>query len=109
MRVSTFVLGLSLGVIGSANADLVDDVSDTLALCSDCLSTGGDGDCTDECNVIGNLDDAVNSCCDWWACSSCPQTKATTTTKPAPPPKTTTTTTSELFVVNQQTEERMKE
>lgn len=99
MRVTALLL-LSTP-LAFVSADLMDSAVGATADCLACLATGGDGDCTDECDVIGNVDDAVHSCCDWWSCSECPPeavkdsttTAAVTTTtrKVVPPPKTTTT------------------
>jgi hypothetical protein len=74
------LLGASAAVV---RAQVVDSVKDALADCVECLQTGGDGDCTDECDVIGNADDAVNKCCSWWSCSTCEDAATQATTKAA--------------------------
>lgn len=100
MRTSAIALLLGASALSAVvvRSQVVDSLKDALADCTTCLQTGGDGDCTDECDVIGNADNAVNSCCSWWSCSTCDEAPAvttqssrkTTTTRPARDRVTTT-------------------
>ncbi len=89
LQLSAVVAGDPVGSIGDATRD-----------CVQCLATGGDGDCSDECDVINNADNAENQCCAWWSCSSCPTVAATAaatttaTTVVATTPATTKSTAS---------------
>jgi hypothetical protein len=91
MRTSLMLVTAAASMSGAAAIDWGDVLGDTLTDCSTCLLFGGDGDCTDECDVLGAADDAVNLCCEWWSCNDCPTADVAPATTTKAPTKVTTT------------------